>query len=169
MSTCPACGASLEGQWKFCLRCGARLPEETPAETASATDATAAVAATVEPVVAESAPVIVEVVPDPAPDSAPDSAPDPSPDAPPEEIPAAIRPAAAPAAVAPLNTLAIVALALGIIGGPVAIIFGHVALRQIRQTGERGRAVALVATVLGYVWLVAWAAVIAWVVVTGGR
>lgn len=165
MSTCPACGASLEGQWKFCLRCGARLPEETPADAASATDATAAVAATVEQAAPESAPVIVEVVPDPAPDSAPD----PSPDAPPEGIPAAIRPAAAPAAVAPLNTLAIVALALGIIGGPVAIIFGHVALRQIRQTGERGRAVALVATVLGYVWLVAWAAVIAWVVVTGGR
>ncbi len=131
MSTCPACGASLEGQWKFCLRCGAPLVESTPADDT---------------------PVAPAITPTPV-----------------DDIPAAIRPAATPSSVAPLNTLAIVALALGIIGGPVAIIFGYVALRQIRQTGERGRTAAIVATVLGYLWLVGWAAVITWVLVTGGR
>ena len=153
MSTCPACGASLEGQWKFCLRCGAPLQRDAPiAPTTPTADAAAAPPATAAH--PAPAPVTVDVAPEPLPG---------------DGIPAAIRPAAAPDAVAPLSTLAIVALALGIIGGPVAIIFGHAALRQIRQTGDRGRTAALVATVLGYVWLVAWTGVIVWVLVTGGR
>lgn len=82
-------------------------------------------------------------------------------------MPAAIRPEGAAAAPAPLNLLALVALVLGVIGGPVAAIFGHVAMHQIAQTGERGMLLARIATVLGYVWLVIWIAVIAWVVVVG--
>ena len=79
-------------------------------------------------------------------------------------IPAAIRPedeAAVPQQ--PLNLLAVVALVLGIIGGPVAALFGHFALRQIARTGERGMLLARIATVLGYVWLVVWIGVFVWV------
>ena len=159
MSTCPACGASLEGQWKFCLRCGAPLLESTPADEVD-------VVPVVVPTPAEDTLAAPMVAPTPTDDTpaAPMVAPTPT-----DDIPAAIRPAAEAPAVAPVNTLAIVALALGIIGGPVAIIFGHVALRQIRQTGQRGRTAAIVATVLGYLWLLGWAGVITWVLVTGGR
>lgn len=52
-----------------------------------------------------------------------------------------------------VNHIAIIALILACIGGIPAFVFGHIALRQIAQTGERGRAIAIVATVLGYVWL----------------
>lgn len=83
------------------------------------------------------------------------------------EIPAAIRPEAAQPVAAPLNLLAVVALVLGVIGGPVAAVFGHFAMRQIAQSGERGMLLARIATVLGYVWLAVWIAVIAWVLVVG--
>lgn len=53
------------------------------------------------------------------------------------------------------NTLAIVALILGLLGGLLAIPVGHTSLNQIRRTGERGRGMALAGTVLGYVWLAA--------------
>ena len=59
---------------------------------------------------------------------------------------AALRPAR-------INPIAIVALVLACIGGIPALIFGHIALSQIKHTGERGRTMAIVATVLGYVWL----------------
>lgn len=81
------------------------------------------------------------------------------------EVPAAIRPDQP--TVRPLNTLSVVAIALGVIGGPVAAIFGHVAMRQIRETGERGMLLARIATGLGYLWLAVWVVVIVWVVVTG--
>lgn len=83
----------------------------------------------------------------------------------PEPIPAAIRPPRTETRT--LNLLAVVALALGVIGGPVAILFGFFAVRQIRQTGERGILLARIAIGLGILWLIVWIAVIAWVVVNG--
>jgi len=71
-----------------------------------------------------------------------------------ESIPGAIRPDAAPRA--PLNRLTIVALIVGVVGGIPAIITGHLALRQLRTSGERGIELARVATLLGYVWLLAY-------------
>lgn len=61
----------------------------------------------------------------------------------------------------PTNTLAIVSLVAGItsffvcpvIGGIVAIVTGHMARGQIRQTGEGGDGLALAGLVLGYVHL----------------
>jgi hypothetical protein len=50
------------------------------------------------------------------------------------------------------NTLAIVALVLGLtvpIGG---IIAGHIALGQIKRTGEGGHGLALAGTILGYIF-----------------
>ncbi|MBU1589455.1 MAG: DUF4190 domain-containing protein [Actinobacteria bacterium] len=66
--------------------------------------------------------------------------------------PTAVDEAAAEAAPR-VNHIAIIALVLACIGGIPAIAFGHIALSQIKQTHERGRAIALVATALGYVWL----------------
>lgn len=59
----------------------------------------------------------------------------------------------------PTNTLAIVSLVAGIasffvcpvLGGIVAIVTGHMARAQIRQTGEDGDGLALAGLVLGYV------------------
>jgi len=51
----------------------------------------------------------------------------------------------------PLNRLAIVALVLSILlFSFVAATLGHIALSQIKKRGERGRAIALAAIVLGW-------------------
>ncbi len=68
----------------------------------------------------------------------------------------------------PTNQLAIVSLAAGIasfailplIGAIVAIITGHMARRQIRETGEAGDGLALAGIILGYVHLALLALVI---------
>lgn len=66
------------------------------------------------------------------------------------------------AAARPTNSLAVVALVAGIAGyviphpfiaGLIAIIAGHAARRQIRQTGEGGSTLALIGLLLGYVHL----------------
>jgi hypothetical protein len=54
--------------------------------------------------------------------------------------------------------LSIAALALGItwlgwIGSVLAVVFGHVALAQIRDNGQGGRGMAIAGLVLGYVGL----------------
>jgi hypothetical protein len=49
--------------------------------------------------------------------------------------------------------LAVLALLLGLLASPLAALFGHVALGQVRATGERGVIPAWVAIVLGYLWL----------------
>jgi len=110
MSTCAVCSAELQGDWKFCLSCGAPLASS---------------------------------------------------------VPAAIRPTRDPAEGRTFNLLAVIAIVLGVIGGPVAAIFGFVAVRQIRQTGERGLLLARLAIVLGIVWLVVWIGAITWILVSG--
>lgn len=56
------------------------------------------------------------------------------------------------------NSLAVVSFAAGLgqiflwfIGGIVAIVCGHIARRQIRETGETGSGLALTGLILGYV------------------
>ncbi|WP_024801649.1 DUF4190 domain-containing protein [Nocardia sp. BMG51109] len=67
------------------------------------------------------------------------------------------------------NSLAVTALVLGVVAGPLAIPFGHVARSQIRRTGEQGDGMALAGLILGYLSLVAvLAAVVASVVVLNG-
>lgn len=51
------------------------------------------------------------------------------------------------------NSLAIVALILGLTVAPIAIPFGHVARSQIKNSGERGDGLALAGLVLGYLSL----------------
>lgn len=52
------------------------------------------------------------------------------------------------------NTLAVVSLVLSFLMALPAIILGHVALSQIRRTGDGGRGLAVAGLVIGYIWLV---------------
>jgi hypothetical protein len=58
------------------------------------------------------------------------------------------------------NSYAVVALVLGLILGPLAIPFGHIARTQIRRTGEQGAGMALAGLILGYFSLCAVAFVV---------
>lgn len=61
-----------------------------------------------------------------------------------------------PAATGPkTNTLAIVSLVLAFFVSLGAVICGHIALGQIKKTGENGRGLAIAGLVLGYLGLVA--------------
>ncbi|MHB1172554.1 MAG: DUF4190 domain-containing protein [Lacisediminihabitans sp.] len=73
-------------------------------------------------------------------------------------------PYAAPAAPAgqKTNTLAIVALILGFVIPLGGIITGHIALGQIKKTGEAGHGLALAGTILGYVFTAGW--VLFWII-----
>jgi hypothetical protein len=67
----------------------------------------------------------------------------------------------------PTNGLAIAALVCGVGGFVIglsfipAIICGHIARRQIRQTGEQGAGLALAGLILGYVGIALFAALVA--------
>lgn len=52
----------------------------------------------------------------------------------------------------PTSTLAVVAMVFAFLVPLVGIIIGHVALNQIRKTGEGGHGVALAATILSWVF-----------------
>lgn len=49
------------------------------------------------------------------------------------------------------NSMAIVAVITGLTIAPLGIVFGHIALSQIKQTGQGGRGLAIAGLVLGYV------------------
>lgn len=49
------------------------------------------------------------------------------------------------------NTMAILALVLAFFFSPLGIIFGHIARKQIRQSGEQGDGLALAGMIIGYV------------------
>ena len=53
----------------------------------------------------------------------------------------------------PTNTMAILALVFAFVFWPLAIVFGHVARKQIATTGEGGRGLATAGLVLGYLFL----------------
>ncbi len=70
--------------------------------------------------------------------------------------PAPAAPYAAAPASKPTNVLAIIAL-IGAFVFPLAgIICGHIALGQIKKTGEGGHGLALWGTILGYVFTILW-------------
>ena len=54
-----------------------------------------------------------------------------------------------------LNTLAVVSLATAItwVGSVAGVITGHIALAQIKRSGEKGRALAITGLVLGYLYI----------------
>lgn len=54
------------------------------------------------------------------------------------------------------NRLAPVALILAILVPIAGAVLGHITLRQIAQTGESGRGMALAATIIGWIGTIAW-------------
>jgi hypothetical protein len=52
----------------------------------------------------------------------------------------------------PTNTLAILALVFAFVFSPAAIVMGHLAKKQIRQTGEQGEGMATAGLWLGYIF-----------------
>lgn len=54
------------------------------------------------------------------------------------------------------NTLAIIALIAAFVFPLAGIICGHIALGQIKRTGEGGHGLALWGTILGYVFSALW-------------
>lgn len=57
-----------------------------------------------------------------------------------------------------LGLVALPAFFLGGLLGLLAIIFGIVALGQIKKRGQRGRGMAITGIVLGSVWVLVWIA-----------
>jgi hypothetical protein len=55
-------------------------------------------------------------------------------------------------ATAPTNTMAILSLVMAFVFAPLAIVFGHIARKQMRQTGESGDGLAMAGLILGYVF-----------------
>ncbi|MBD9698868.1 DUF4190 domain-containing protein [Flavimobilis sp. GY10621] len=66
------------------------------------------------------------------------------------------------------NVAAILSLVFGLGGGLLGIVFGHVALKQIAETGERGRGLAVAGLVLGYLGLLIIVAVVVGLLVLAG-
>jgi len=50
------------------------------------------------------------------------------------------------------NTMAILALVFAFVFSPAAIVLGHIARKQIQQTGEEGDGLALAGLIIGYVF-----------------
>ncbi|MCS5498008.1 DUF4190 domain-containing protein [Cnuibacter physcomitrellae] len=67
------------------------------------------------------------------------------------------------------SLLAVLTLVFGILGfGVVPVVTGHIALSQLKRTGEDGRGLALAGLILGYVTLAGWVlALLAWLGVAG--
>lgn len=49
------------------------------------------------------------------------------------------------------NTFAILAIIFVWVGGLLGLIFGYIALSQIKRTGEQGRGMALAAVIIGWI------------------
>lgn len=88
-----------------------------------------------------------------------DTPPVPDPQSPAQPQPPQYQQQYAPSAYAtgyapPTNTLAIISLIGAFLVPIVGIICGHMALAQIKRTGEGGRSLALAGTIIGYVYTV---------------
>ena len=60
---------------------------------------------------------------------------------------------AAPA-VRGTNVMAILSLVFAFVFSPVGIVFGHIAKKQIRRTGEQGNGLATAGLVLSYIFTI---------------
>ncbi|MBG6084421.1 DUF4190 domain-containing protein [Zhihengliuella flava] len=61
-----------------------------------------------------------------------------------------------PAGMRPTNTFAIISLVSSFFIAVVGIVFGHLARKQIRETGEAGDGLAIAGLIIGYVHLGFW-------------
>lgn len=70
-----------------------------------------------------------------------------------------------PTTMAYTNTFAIVAVILGFMQPIAGIVFGHLALGQIKRNGDTGRGLALTGLIVGYAMVAFWIAFIIFYVV----
>jgi hypothetical protein len=102
-------------------------------------------------------PPVPPVPPVPTPDNVAPPAPPTPPTAPPAQPAYPAYGQATPGYYAPpTNTLAILALVLAFVISPGGIICGHIALNQIKRTGEGGRGLAMAGLIIGYVFTGFW-------------
>jgi hypothetical protein len=66
-------------------------------------------------------------------------------------------------AVPGTNVMAILALVFAFVFAPLGIVFGHIAKRQIRRTGEGGSGLATAGLVLGYIFTILF--VVSWIAI----
>jgi Domain of unknown function (DUF4190) len=71
------------------------------------------------------------------------------------------RPHGAPS-FADYNTFAVLSPIFAVVVPPAGVVLGHLALPQIRRTGERGRAAAIAGLVIGYLMCLALIAALIW-------
>lgn len=74
-----------------------------------------------------------------------------------------------PAPQPPLNTYAILALIFGVLVPPAGVAVGHLALPQIKRTGQRGWLAAVCGLVIGYLLCVVLLVLLVWLVAVGDR
>lgn len=68
--------------------------------------------------------------------------------------------AALPTTLAYTNTFAVVAVILAFMQPVAGVVFGHLALGQIKRNGDTGRGLALTGLIVGYVMIAFWVAFI---------
>ncbi|WP_234800198.1 DUF4190 domain-containing protein [Mycolicibacterium diernhoferi] len=61
------------------------------------------------------------------------------------------------------NAMSIAALVCSLVLAPLGIVFGHIALSQIKRSGEDGRGLAIAGLVIGYIFT---AVALLWIIVT---
>ena len=67
---------------------------------------------------------------------------------------------------APTNTLAILSLIAAFVVAPAGIVLGHLALGQIRRTGEQGNGLAKAGLILSYIFTGLWViGIVIWIIV----
>lgn len=69
----------------------------------------------------------------------------------------------------PLNTYAVLSLIFGVLVPPAGVALGHLALPQIRRTGQRGWLVAVCGLVIGYLLSVVLLVLLVWLTAVGAR
>jgi hypothetical protein len=149
---CASCGTPVRGGTNFCEKCGSPIAIGSAPEAVPSAHAQPAYGAPPPPPPPPAAP-------------APGTYPPPSYPAPGYPTPGYAGP---PPAVAPSNGFSIASLVLGIVwvfgvGSILAVIFGFVARKQIRESGGRqsGGGLALAGIILGFVGI---AGLILWII-----
>lgn len=69
----------------------------------------------------------------------------------------------------PLNTYAVLAPVFGVLVPPAGVVLGHLALPQIRRTGQRGWLAAVSGLVIGYLLSVVSLGLLVWLAAVGAR
>jgi hypothetical protein len=76
-----------------------------------------------------------------------------------------VQKAMPPQQVRGTNVMSILSLVFAFVFAPLGIVFGHIAKKQIRRTGEGGSGLATAGLVLGYIFAVLWILYVIFIIV----